>query len=442
LYSTLVVAFPVVVYSALVYGPATLGQIGRSLSESRQVAALAETLRMGDPVVREHAAKALMSKGPAVAMPILRQAACDPRGEVRALALRTMAEGGSDPSQLFPDLIAAANDGYELVRLEAARGLGRRAGFLARWLDLRASSGAPGGETAAQRDETVRVLRRLVKDPSSLVRAEAAGALGGFEPDPSAAADLAAAAGGDDRAVRLAAARSLVKLNGPDDRTAARALIAMLADPGPVPDRPEIFQVIRGMSDAVQDQAVAALAGLLSRGDPAVIPDVLACLPMAGPQAKAALPALEAMLDHAEPGLRAGAGMAIVAIEGDAGLQPLLNGPSAGMGMGGMATMGGGGMVGMGGAGMTPPATGGKANPRVVAVLIRILGDAGIPLEMRANALGMTQAIAPAALAKATPDLIRQLADPDPNVRRAALDLLNAIIDATPAELPAASGAK
>ena len=321
------------------------------------------------------------------------------------------------------------------------RGLGRRAAFLARWLGLRASAGAPGGETAAQRDDAIRTLRRLLKDSSSGVRAEAAASLGELGPDPSAAADLATATGDDDRAVRLAAARSLVKINGPDDQAAARTLIAMVADPGPVPDRAEVFQVVRALSDAAQDRAAAALAGLLSHGDPAVIPDVLACLPMAGSRGKAALPALEAMLNHAEPSLRAAAGMAIVAIEGDADIQSLVNGGPSGMSMAMMGAGGAGGM-GMGGAGMAPPPTGIKANPRVVAVLIRILGDPGITPETRANALGWTQTIAPAALAKATPGLVRQLADPDPNVRRTALDLLSMIIGETPVELPAATAAK
>ena len=446
-YSTLVIALLVGIYAAILNAPEIFEHVGRALNERREVQSLAEGLRAEDAAARDRAAQRLMAKGLEVSMPILREAARDPRGEVRAVACRSMAEGWGDPSQSFPSLIAAAGDGDELVRLEAARGLGRLAVSLSRLRGLRSPSGVPGGLTSAQRDDSVRVLRRLLKDPSSLVRAAAAGALGEFGPDPSASADLTAAAGDDDRAVRLAAARSLVKVNGPGDATAARALIAMLADPGPVPDRPEILQVVSGLSDAVQDQAVAALAGLLSRGDPAVVPDVLACLPMAGPRAKAALPALEAMLDHAEPALRAAAGMAIVAIEGDEGLQALLNAPSAGMSMammgaGGMP-MGGAGMSPMsGGAGMAPPATGGKASPRVVAVLVRILGDAEVPLEMRMNALGMTQAVAPATLAKATPDLIRQLADPRPNVRRAALDLLNGIIDATPVELPAAPEAR
>ena len=257
---------------------------------------------------------------------------------------------------------------------------------------------------------------------------------------PSAAADLAAACGDDDRAVRLAASRSLSRVNGPDDPSAARTLIALLADPGPVADRPEILKVIGGLNDAAQDRAVAARRPCCRMATPAVIPDVLVCLPLAGPRAKAALPALEAMLDHGEPALRGGAGLAIIAIEGGPGLASPPNAAPAAMGMAAMLQGGGGGMGMAGGAALalSTPASGGQVNPRVVAVLTRILGDAGIPLEVRANALGMTQAIDPAWLAKATPGLVRQLADPDPNVRRTALELLSSIIDATPVELPAA----
>ncbi len=445
-YSTLVIALLVGIYAAILNAPEIFEHVGRALNERREVQSLAEGLRAEDAAARDRAAQRLMAKGLEVSMPILREAARDPRGEVRAVACRSMAEGWGDPSQSFPSLIAAAGDGDELVRLEAARGLGRLAVSLSRLRGLRSPSGVPGGLTSAQRDDSVRVLRRLLKDPSSLVRAAAAGA-GRVRAGPVGI--RRPHRGRRRRRPRGAAGRGAVAREGQRARRCHRgpALIAMLADPGPVPDRPEILQVVSGLSDAVQDQAVAALAGLLSRGDPAVVPDVLACLPMAGPRAKAALPALEAMLDHAEPALRAAAGMAIVAIEGDEGLQALLNAPSAGMSMammgaGGMP-MGGAGMSPMsGGAGMAPPATGGKASPRVVAVLVRILGDAEVPLEMRMNALGMTQAVAPATLAKATPDLIRQLADPRPNVRRAALDLLNGIIDATPVELPAAPEAR
>jgi HEAT repeat protein len=74
--------------------------------------------------------------------------------------------------------------------------------------------------------------------------------------------------------------------------------------------------------------------------------------------------------------------------------------------------------------------------------LIRIIIDAAVPRDMRDTSLAMARGIDEPALARASPDLIRQLADPDPNVRRTAIDLLSQMIEVAPAELPAASGAK
>ena len=65
---------------------------------------------------------------------------------------------------------------------------------------------------------------------------------------------------------------------------AARTLIAMVASPDAVPDRQDVLGVVKTMSEPVQDRAVAALVGLLSHGDPDIVPDVVACLPEAGPR--------------------------------------------------------------------------------------------------------------------------------------------------------------
>ena len=229
---------------------------------------------------------------------------------------------------------------------------------------------------------------------------------------------------------------ALIKINGPDDPTAARTLVAMVASPDAVPDRQEVLQAVKTMSDAVQDRAVAALAGLLSRGDPDIVPDVIACLPEAGPRARAALPALEAFLTT--PNLAcARAGMAIVTIEGQEDPPTVPNGSSGGMSGGGMAAMSMGGGTGTA---IVPGA--GQGNPRSLAILLRLIADAGVQRDVRENAIAMIRGVNPSALAKATPDLVRQLADADPNIRRNAVDLLSMLIDVAPAELPAAPGAR
>jgi HEAT repeat protein len=438
LYSTLVVAVLAVVYTA----SWQVAPIFDAINDRRELATLVEMLRAAGSETRESAANRLVTRGPEVALPILRAAARDPRGEVRALACRSLAQGGGEPSETVPVLIAAAGDNREDVRIEAARGLGRVVVHRSILKGNRSASGASGGWTPALRHEALEAVRRLLKDRSSLVRAEAAGALAESGPDPSRSADLTVAADDGDRAVRLAAARALVKVNGPGDHTAARTLIALVASPDAVPDRPEVLRVVRTMDEAVQDRAVAALVDLLSHGDPDILPDVIACLPEAGPRAKAAVPILEGMLNHAEPALRAGAALAIVAIEGPGGEQTPQDGMAAGMTMGGagmMGTMAGGTRMGAGTANL---AAGAHANPRAMSALIRIVTDAAVPRDMRDNALAMARGIDEPALAKASPDLIRQLADPDPNVRRTATDLLSQLIDVAPAELPAASGAK
>ena len=80
--------------------------------------------------------------------------------------------------------------------------------------------------------------------------------------------------------------------------------------------------------------------------------------------------------------------------------------------------------------------------PRALAALVRIVGDTAVPMEFRQTAIGLIQGAGAPAMAKVSRDLVRQLTDPDPNVRRTAIDLLSMIIDAEPAELPAPSGAK
>ena len=109
-------------------------------------------------------------------MPILREAARDAAGEVRALACRFLAEGLGDPSESVPVLIAAADDRVEDVRIEVARGLGRVARYRSVPMGGRSSTGLTDGLGPALREGAVRTVHRLFKDPSRMVRAEATGA--------------------------------------------------------------------------------------------------------------------------------------------------------------------------------------------------------------------------------------------------------------------------
>jgi HEAT repeat protein len=305
--------------------------------------------------------------------------------------------GSADLSVLLPVLSTAASDSQEEVRREAVSSLGRVARRAA--LQVQSSSGAPDRGASDVRSESMTLVRRLVKDRSSAVRTAAAEALAEFGPDPAAATDLIAAINDEDRAVRFAASVALLKVNGPTDPAAARTLLSLVADPDGVPDRPMVFEVLKGTSADVQDQATAALVALLSHGDPAVFADVIACLQIAGPRARAALPALEALLKADDPGLRASAGLAIVTIDG-------------------------------------------QETARSVATLIRIVGDPTLPQDARELAVPLLRGANSSALARATPDLIRQLADADAAVRQHAVSLLSMIIEDTRAELPVPTDGK
>ena len=394
--------FGPLLYSTLVAGALAsaftgLMSVWPRVAAWREVRVLVEQMRGADPRAREGAAAALVRRGPEIAVPYLLEAARDPRGEVRGLALRSLVEAGADPSTLVPVLADAAGEGREALRLEAARSFGHMLGLEA--MRARSSAGTLGRLTPGLRSECRTALGRLLKDPAGAVRAAAADAFGRFGPDPAVVAALAAATDDEDRRIRFAAAKALLDVHGADDSAATRTLVALVSDPGPVPDRRAILEVLQVTDRSVQEQAVTALAGLLAHGDPDVRPDVIDCLSAAGPRARAAVPALEALRDDEDPRLRAHAGLAIAVIAG-------------------------------------------ASSPRAVAVLVGMVTDATLPHDARQAALDMLRQRNPAARAEATPGLIRQLGHVSPTVRRIASEMLSAIIEDTPAKMPASNGGK
>ena len=80
--------------------------------------------------------------------------------------------------------------------------------------------------------------------------------------------------------------------------------------------------------------------------------------------------------------------------------------------------------------------------PESSSVLVEMIASKELSQDWRMDAMGRIREANPKALAKATPALIRQLGDKSPDVRRAAAELLMAIIEDTPAEMPAAAGEK
>jgi HEAT repeat protein len=384
-YSTLVVALLALAFTAFLRAlPA--------LEERHELRAAVDQLRNPDAGIRESAAVRLARRGDEAGLARLIEAARDPSAEVRASACRGLVAGQANPRVVVPVLVVAAKDTRDEVRLEAARGFGRVVD-LATYFAL-PTAGAPGGLSPELRTECVDALRRLLGDRAYEVRAAAADALANYGPDPGLAGDLANATGDGERDVRFASAKALLKVNGPGDATAVKALVALAAEPDLVPDRRAVMEVVRAAGPEAQALAAEALARLVAPGtDPVVLHDVIGCLSLAGPGARATLPALEGLMKGKDPDLRYAAGMALAEIE--------------------LFT-----------------------SRRGAAVLITIVNDSEQPIEGRTAALETLRMVGPSALAKATPGLIRQLGDPKVDVRFAAAQLLSAIIGDTPAQMP------
>src|SRR5262249_54916333 len=155
---------------------------------------------------------------------------------VQVEACRVLANLNIEPQALVPVLSRVASAESVRVRVETAVSLGRVLAFDAQ---VRQSPEL----TTERRNEAFGVLCRLLKDHVSEVRAAAANALVAVADDLPAIDKLVAAAADQDRSVRLAIAQALLRRNGPGDPTAAHVLVGLVADPGPVTDRPQIASI-------------------------------------------------------------------------------------------------------------------------------------------------------------------------------------------------------
>jgi HEAT repeat protein len=368
-------------------------------------------LRSPNPNVRESAAAALVEKHSKLIAPYLVEAAGDPSGELRARACRYLLETGTDLEAVVPILAAAASDKDDNVRADAVLAFGRLLGLRSPQQQLANMRGVTLPEivilqtdrvvgvrrrelTPGLRAQTIKALRLLLKDHVSNTRIAAAVLLAQLGPDPEVYVDLITATGDSEPGVRFAAARALLKVDQTHDGIAVKTLVALIASPDPISDRSAVLDVVKSTSVHVQDQVVAALASRLADVDSTVLPDVIDALVAAGPRAQAALPALERLLNDEDPVRRESAGIAVATIVG-------------------------------------------KASPRVLAILLRMIDDVALTRESRQSALGRIRELNVADLIEATPILIRQLGSKDPEVRSAALEMLSGIIIDTPAKMPA-----
>ena len=319
---------------------------------------------------------------------------------LRGAVAESEAGGGLDSlTALWEKVAAAYNRGLghadRIGPLKARRNvLNPRSGITI--LTKAAKDGRPGRDKPRLDRDVLRALERAAVDGGWDAENEGWGTINRVRESlgmpPVAPVD-------GDRDVRLAAAKALLAVNGPGDPSAARVLVALIADPEPVGDRHQVLAALAAAGAETREQAVAALAGLLTRADPSVLPDVIDCLAAAGPVAKSALPTLEGLLKNKDANVRGSVGIAVAAIEG-------------------------------------------KGSPRAVKVLVGLVSDAEVPTGWRLAALESVREANPSALAGATPDLIRQLGDTDAGVRVAALEMLSQIVLDTRAELPGPAGGK
>jgi HEAT repeat protein len=398
-YSTLVVAFLVTSYVELELNESTIRGYLRERSEWQQEQALLAELKSEDSIVRERALAALLKGHSSAVVPYLVEAARDPRREVRALASRHLTEAGADLEVIIPVLVAASSDADDTIRLQAALAFDRIR------MQVQFQAGGPvmgsagNGTQSRLRADTIKVLRLLLRDRVTATRIAAADALGQFDADPGVAADLVAAAEDTDRQVQLAAARALLRINGPGDPTAGRILVSLMGSRDPVGDRMMVLETVKSATAQVQREAMTALASLLTEADHAIHPDVIDCLVAAGPLARSAVPALEQLLLDKDPEERNLAGVGIAKIEG-------------------------------------------KTGARTLPILLDLIADVAAMREKRQSLIEMIRQSNAADLVKVTPILIRQLGSRNPQIRADAMEMLGTIIGDTPAEMPAAPAGK
>jgi signal transduction histidine kinase len=246
--------------------------------QSWKVRALARGLRDSNPVSRRLASEGLAQIGPAS----------------------------------VPWLLEAARDGDPDVRAPAFEALSR--------MSLPRSA--------------LPTLRAGLKDADTRVRCAAADYLAQFRLEvPALADDLTEVLNDQDPDVRFRAARALWLRKGHGSEAAIQALIGLAGSPA-VPHNPGRFEVVRLIQhteEKAQLRAISALIPLIDAKDPTVRREAVECLAAFGPQAHAAVPSLERILDRDDRVLRCLAASALSGIEGwdkdrvEASLGPLID---------------------------------------------------------------------------------------------------------------------
>jgi HEAT repeat protein len=283
-----------------------LGKMGSAAQAAR--AALVQATADADGSVRCQAVRALGQLRPdESARATLRNALHDADPQVRAAATNAIAQWGDESEDVRNELLRLLDDPNDVVKVQAEHALPRLVG--------------------ATPDAIDRLSRRLLKDDSVWVQAEAAQALGRLGAAAQAAgAALVEAAQTGDAGVREHALHALALIQPPE---AATAFAAGLRDASA--DIRRMASAGWRRSRTIPEEAVGGLLEALRDPDVAVRTNVACALSRLETLPDAAVPLLLECLGHESAGLRWHATVALQAVPGRtvAGtLQRLLDDPN------------------------------------------------------------------------------------------------------------------
>lgn len=247
-----------------------------------------------------------------------------------------------------------------------------------------------------QRSRIIATLRPLLDDPETWVRVEGAHAIAWFGEKGEARSRLIGILADEDPEVRYAAAKALMAIVGPKDPDAVRVLMSLFTEQVGTIDRRMLLEDLLLAGEGIPKAAIDTLAGEISRGGSLERHEALALLSQIGDRAEGTAMALRGLLEDEDPQLRRLAALEIVRLEGKG------------------------------------------APPAAFAILLGTVIDPGQVLDDRLGALVTLHEANPEEMAKAGPDLVRQLGDPSQDIRLAAHELLFGIVEVAPAMLSGA----
>lgn len=284
-------ALPVLLETLKAEQPPARGAAARSLgwmgpSATPAVPPLLELLDDADAAVAQLSAEALARIGvvPSLVETLAHESAARRRGA--AYALGHMA---TPPLEALPPLLKAFQDADDKVRVESLLAVG---GF--------------GNAVVPHLTELVAALA----DPQPHVRGAVVAALTRARPHSLPAIPLLVSHLGHERPeVTLTAARALGRF-GPAAKPAIPALIAALSNIDPTSDSTTLPRTFK----RIGSESIPPLTELLKSDTPRLLAMAANCLGPFGTRAAAALPALEAHREHADPAVSAAVQAAIAKI--------------------------------------------------------------------------------------------------------------------------------